>query len=66
MAVLGSCDAKVHDFDVAIRLDHYVLGFNVSVDNIMFMGNRKRLRNLAAYLGDLFAVKGPMFADAAL
>ena len=56
-------DAEVHYLDVAIRLDHDVLRFDVTVDHAALMSNGKRLRNLAADFGRLALVDGAAFVD---
>ena len=66
VAVLGTCDAKVHDLDVAIWLHHDVLRLDVAMDDVMSVGDREGLGYLRANLRDLLAVKGTVLAYAAL
>ena len=58
-------NTKVHDFDVAVGLNHDILRFNVAMNNIVTMCYRECLCNLGANLSNLFAVKRTVFANAA-
>ena len=66
VAVLGACDAKIHDLDVAVGQHHDVLRLNVAVDDLVLVGDRKRRADLRADLGDLLGVEGAVALDAAL
>ena len=66
MAVLGTGDAKVHYFDVAVRLHHDVLRLDVAVDDVVTVCHGECLADLRANLGNLAAVECAVLADAAL
>ena len=66
VAVLGACDAKIHDLDIAVGQHHDVLRLNVAVDNLVLVCDRKRGADLRADLRDLLGIEGAVALDAAL
>ena len=64
--VFRARDAEVHDFHVAVGLDHDVLRLHVAVDDVLVMRDGKRLAYLAADLGDLALIDGAALQNGAL
>ena len=64
--VLCARDAEVHHLHVAVGLDHDVLRLDVAVDDVLVMGDGKRLAHLRADFGDLALVERTSLHDAGL